>query len=71
MALRVLVCVWCETAVLMNGLSVLDPDGSRPCLIGFHDDRDPSRVTRGVAAPAERGRLSVEREGGRGCSKDS
>lgn len=41
--------------MLMNGLSVQDPDGSRACLIGFHEDSDPSGVKRGVATPAERG----------------
>ena len=60
----VLVCAWRETAVLMNGLSALDPDGSRPCLIGFHEDGDGSGVTRGGAAWAERGR-EREREMGK------
>ncbi len=58
------VCVWRETAVLMNGLSVFDPDGSGPCLIGFHEDRDPTGVRRGAVTPAERGRLSIGRRGG-------
>lgn len=37
-----------EAVVLMNMLSVLQPDGSRPCLIGFYEDSNPSGVTRGV-----------------------
>lgn len=61
-----LVCVCCWTVVLMNGLSGVDPDGSRPHLIGFHEDTDPSRVTEGVAKPAERGDISGERERERG-----
>lgn len=53
-----LLCAWRETTGLMNGLSVLDPDGSRACLIGFHEDRDPRGVRRGEAA------IDVEGGGG-------
>lgn len=47
----------------MNGMSVLDPDEGRACLIAFHKGRDPSRVIGKVAFQSKVG--SVKREGGR------
>lgn len=46
----------------MNGLSVPDPDGGRPCLIGFHEDRDPGRV-RWPCRSSEADSVKREREG--------
>lgn len=53
----------------MNGMSVLDPDEGRACLIAFHKDRDPSRVIGKVAFQSKVG--SVKKEGERDvmCNK--
>lgn len=48
----------------MNGMSVLDPDEGRPCVIAFLKNRDPSKVIGKVAFQSKVG--SVMKEGGRG-----
>lgn len=47
----------------MNGLSVLNPDGNRPCLIGCHENRDPCWTARGQASLAQQRVLKMETGG--------